>query len=648
MSRWKTWLGHPDGVIEKRETGTLGLLVSGILGLWLTGGRRVAATVWWDDDSADGKWSTAINWNPDTGINANDSPVLDDRKVGTSLMDKAASFTVTGIAVTNTSGTNVVDLSGNTLVIQSSSGNPSLSIGAAMINNAIMGPSAVEFRNGCLVVTNTGGAFIGYANQSSSPYTAVSLGGTLIAASNVQVNWTLDNNNAPLRIGHARNGSNAWGRVDMSAATGGCFRLRNTAGEFTVGGAGQTYSMTGVGSLLFGDNWTIQIGEPEGTRPSFVVGGSSATNDGAVCSGTVQAGMGGAVALYLGSFVVAQKAGWNGTNVACLGLVDFSGVSNGLLDLRASAANAAFRIGFRPNASGVVRLGSHWTIHVDYPMTNDITKQTDLYVGSLGANGTLQASACTFSGRFRRFYIGGNAGGDKGGYPTGTLDLATGIIGEQGVAAEGIHVGNALDYSGILKLPKGVVTTLQLYVGDDDSGANKGGSGYLALFGTTVNVTSNYGYYVYTGASQFRISMSGRVDYYVGTTNGLFLDNPSTHPAGGGLLIDSTNVHAGTGGLKFTFTADPPGWTVAGSANRESVFYALKWAGTNNTAYLTNLWRGADGIVGTSDDKLAWDTSALSPFFREAISIFYDASDNATYLGCYVRRANRGTVVMIR
>lgn len=392
-----------------------------------------AATVYWDDDSGDSKWSTAVNWSPDTGINPGDTPVFDDRRVGTSIMDKAASFTNIGFVETHTEGTHVVNLIGNTLVLRGAVNSPSLSIGAATANGAVMGPSAVEFRNGKLVITNTGEAFIGYANQAASPYTAVSRGGDA-------------------------------------------------------------------------------------------------------------------------------------------------------------------------------------------------------------------------DGRFHRFYIGGNAGGAAGGFPTGTLDLTTGRIGPEGIDAEGIHVGTDLDFTGILKLPKGLVTTRQLYGGDSNTGANAGGRGHGVFPGTTVNVTTNYGDYGSSAASQLRIYLAGRVDYYVGTTNGLSIDNPSTHPSSGGLVIDSTNVHAGTGGLKFVFAADPPGWTVASPTNREAVFYALEWKGTNTVSFLTNYRCGADCVLGSSDDKLAWDASALSPAFSNAISIFYDATYNATYLGCYVRRSEeqRGTLFVIR
>ncbi|MEI6970948.1 MAG: LamG domain-containing protein [bacterium] len=442
--------------------------------------------------------------------------------------------------------------------------------------------------------------------------------------------------------------------VDASWQVGG-LTYANTVGIYTTALAGNALTVnsslqvgnnTRASAVIEGSAGIMQVGTPS-ARGNIYVGYQSGGN------GTlVQAG--GLFVAYVNDLLVGRSVG--NTYGTVPGTLDLSAVDNGTLDV----ANN-FIVG-RKYGNGVLRLGNNWTVRVgtssawagafyvgawEYQDTYDAGYvaagsggSLAIYAGSvnIGTSGykTGASGTANFGGMTGPVVLNANslsigtAGGQASGY--GTLDLrsTTNLAFNVGTVVMGTPEN---DYGhgaiGTLFLGAGTGTVGAITLGD--SRYSSGTPSSIVTYGTRLKLTTS-----------LTMNLLSSVTNYIGSTPGGW-DIVNTNK--GALSIHGSSTIAAGRGLSLSFTANPSGYVhyTADSSEANGVHWGLRWAG-NHTNELTNLWYGADGIQGSTDDRLRWDASALSGEFAGKAGILYDAGLGTdgrpldmTYIGFYVK-----------
>lgn len=176
-----------------------------------------------------------------------------------------------------------------------------------------------------------------------------------------------------------------------------------------------------------------------------------------------------------------------------------------------------------------------------------------------------------------------------------------------------------------------------------------GGRGTVCMDSGVVKVTSqlnDFSGYLVASQVVFQVSNSvyigtsaGITSIVTGTSSGIDLGNTNDWA----FSIQSTNGSGG--GLTIVFAGTP-------RDTMKKPHWGLRWSG-NHTNTLVSLMKGADNIIGTADDKLRVDDSAMGGQFIGAIRIFYDAGlgtadrpFDKTYIGCFTE-TEKGTLITI-
>jgi hypothetical protein len=558
------------------------------LAVWATVAlSHVAQAATWGGGAGNDTWSDDANWTGDSGITDGDSAVFADAGLGPSVMDMDSPFTVSELTYQNTSGTHTLDLNGRKLIVNQLYAGYETQTSTAVITN------------GSLQVG--GKVLIGYNDNAGAAQNAVGS----VTVSNVTFTSGSLNNWFCVGANLAGAGSaypdHAIGTLDMSGAHNGVFTY--TASFFHIGANYSDFASTAPNSgiLRFGDNWDIDIGTPASPVYQFYFGNYG--------NAEMSAGTGGSFSAYFTYFRFGTRG--NAT-------LNMAGITNGLISLPASGLQA---FGDGKGAAGytsALNLGSNWTIRCNGTATPAF--------GYDGAATTVSASNLTITGTAFRFYVGTASGPGSVG---GQCALAVGSLGAGLAISDDLWVGCwQAAANGSLTLPAGDMTVGGM------ARVGEGGAGALTLNGTRLALTTPSG----TG---LKVGTGGRVNVNVGAQS---CGPEFSRDSSAAMILDSTTT---TGrGLMITFTRNPigPGGLPlerGTAADHDGIFYGLKWSGdrTATAAYELGYY--------VNSSNVSWDDSALTGPFADAVNLFYDPATNATYIGCYVRRAS-GALIIVR
>lgn len=550
-----------------------GGLAATLLLAW-AGQPLTAATVTWDAGAGDGLWASNSNWSSDAvGVVSGDTAVFADTGTGsTSVMNETSPFTVGKLIYQNTAGTHTLDLNGNQLNLSALDAGYETQTSTAVIQNGSV-QLAGDYRIGYA-------AFPAVVQNTTG---SVSLNNVAVSSGNigsVWVGYTMVSANP----GDDVASDTAAGTWDMSGSHNGVFNNQG-GGEFKVGGTriGTATPLPDNGVVRFGNNWDIDIGTAA-SPTEFRVGYAG--------NGTVTAGTGGSFTGYFSNFVFGKQG--NAT-------LDLSGIDNGYISLSAAGGF----VGDGNGATGYtadLALGRNWTLQFNGGIAG---------FGYNGATTTVTAPNLTLTGTLTRLYVGTAPSGSGIG---GQADVTVGGLGS-GLTTSALWVGSHhASAVGHLTLPAGDFTlTGEMYLGST-------GTGSLTLNGTNMRMT------VLSG-TPLRIGAGGRTSVLVGGEPcGPIIDFNSKYA----VSIDS--LVTGGGGLMLDFTRIPAHFGDVGTAAvHDDIFYGLKWAGDRTS---TTDSRELGYLV--NNHYVGWDDSRLYGLFTDAVSLFYDAGTNATYIGFYV------------
>ncbi len=365
-------------------------------------------------------------------------------------------------------------------------------------------------------------------------------------------------------------------------------------------------------------NWTGNLTLTNGTlnvdTGRFWVGHRTGSTGGAAATGTVTGTNSSIVnATNLTSFIVALTDHQGGAGV---GTVDFANVLGGTFSVIGSeTATDRVIIGGRMSGSsggngtnGIVALGNNWT---STTFGTSTAARTNMLVGYRNGNGSAAGSFTQSGGTFDAFlnnlFVGERASGSDTPTVTGTINLS-GATSDIDVNTMRIGTNNT-NHTGTVTVGIGdvLINTAAIIGG--------GTKGTLNLNRTDFTVGS--------GAA-ITLGTTGKVRVEIGSVSaGIDILNS----AAGGLVINNSATITNDRGVLITFAENPTGldW-VATAGEATDIFYGFKWAGDKVATLNPHI----------SGGRFNWDDSALTGQFEDKVSLFYDSSTDATYVGFYV------------